>query len=342
MSAALKHAEHACHDLNRKQIETEMLKLRSDAEFKMWLRQHSQVSVWRELIYLAFDWLIVGICLWSLVSFKLPILAQVLLLFVVGSRQHALMTFVHEAAHYRISENKLFNDFIGNFFAAYPVLFSTSFYRKHHLAHHQYLNSESDPDVVRRKGQTQWQFPQNQSLFFKTLVSKIFVGGYEWLYVTSKISGLRTWNGPSDYARRILQSKLALSFFALIVGAIFLSPGFAMTCGYWMVALLVVVPLISHVRSVSEHWGLPWQHDLNDSRNILASPLELFFFGPHGVNLHLAHHLFPSVPFYHLPKLHAYLNKFEVYKDHAHNNSSYFLSERSVLNDIRSDIRAKP
>ena len=95
-------------------------------------------------------------------------------------------------------------------------------------------------------------------------------------------------------------------------------------------------PLFQRIRSISEHFGLPREHELNGSRNIVAGPIESFIFSPHNVNYHLAHHLFPSVPQHALPALHGALMENDVYRNYAHNNDSFIVKQESVFRDLQN------
>jgi fatty acid desaturase len=93
--------------------------------------------------------------------------------------------------------------------------------------------------------------------------------------------------------------------------------------------------VIERVRSISEHFALPYTHDFNQTRNIHCSPLEAFIFGPHNIRYHLTHHLHPSVPQYNLPALHKALMQDPEYAAHAHENDAYFYGgKKSVFQEL--------
>ena len=55
------------------------------------------------------------------------------------------------------------------------------------------------------------------------------------------------------------------------------------------------------------------------------------------INDHIAHHMFPSVPFHHVPRLHAALRDNGQFRDHALNQRSHFGSDTSVASAILVD-----
>lgn len=317
----------------RVQIDEELVRLKQSKTFNQKLKSLSRISTRRQLASLALDWFIIVGCFYTCMSASLGF--KILALLAIASRQHALLTFVHEGAHYRIAQNRRLNDFIANYLAAYPLLFSADWYRKHHGAHHQYLNTPQDPDVSRRIGKKEWVFPQTRETFFSATFTRLLKGGQEWITLSLMIARLLPWKGWKSMASDLRKNPgVGICYFILFVGLIASGHALVILCA-WFFSLLVIMPVFSHIRSVSEHWALPWEHELSDARNILANPIELFFIAPHGVNYHLVHHLFPSVPFYNLKELHCHLLEYEFYKKHAHTNTSYLISShRSVLSDV--------
>ena len=90
--------------------------------------------------------------------------------------------------------------------------------------------------------------------------------------------------------------------------------------------------MFQYIRSVAEHFGeLAYEDDLSASRTVKPALLERFFIAPHQVGYHLEHHLYPGVPFYHLPKLHQLLMKQKKYQEKAHITNGYV---RGLLNEL--------
>lgn len=292
---------------------------KKDPEVRKIVMAHSQVSLPRQLFSLAVDWAVMMAAMAVSMYYKNPF-AYLASVVVIASRQHALLVLMHEASHFRLSKNIKINDWVSDLLAAYPTMISTGDYRKHHTAHHKNTNTEQDPDWVRKAPLKEWQYPQRTSEISRTLIQQVAVGGYQWISLMAKMS-------KSDTRKKIYWASVALAVTALGVWPEFLL--------YWMVPLLTLFPLFQRIRSISEHFGLPREHELNGSRNIVAGPVESFIFSPHNVNYHLAHHLFPSVPQYELPSLHAALMKNEIYKNHAHNNDSFLVRSESVFRDLQ-------
>jgi len=93
---------------------------------------------------------------------------------------------------------------------------------------------------------------------------------------------------------------------------------------YWIVPLLTVFLAIRYLRNVAEHYAVEHEHVLNESRTVLAPVWELWLIAPWGLNYHLEHHLFPSVPCFKLGELHRLLMTREPYPQIAHITHGYF------------------
>jgi fatty acid desaturase len=261
--------------------------------------------------------------------------AYILACLLIAGRQHGFFALSHEAAHYRISGNKLWNDILGNSLFAYPVLFDTDGYRQNHLKHHGFLNSEQDPDWKRKIHLCQWQFPMPMSFVFKTLPKFVLWNGpKEWIMIMlqlARVLPLKDITKPESL-RKV--SVRALYYGALAVPLTYFSL-WGTFLAYWVIPLVFFFPSIQRVRSVAEHFGLAREHDLNSTRNVMAPWYERILFGPHNINYHLDHHLIASVPFYNLPKLHEILLENDTYRRLGHENTSYILpSARSLSRDL--------
>jgi fatty acid desaturase len=203
-------------------------------------------------------------------------------------------------------------------------------YRDHHWNHHRYTNTELDPDWNRKILAPQWQFPKTRIRFFRDLLPYCWGLGIAEMLFAVKILGRSASVWP-----RVAH---ALVFISLLIGTL----GPIRAAAYWLAPYFLVLPLLMKVRSVVEHLGLPNKNALNGTRNIVASPVERFFFGPHWNNLHLVHHLFPNVPWHNVPKLQTELMQDQSYALQAYQNASYFLpSAHPVVNDlIRASVQA--
>lgn len=297
------------------------------------LSEFSEINILNQIFSIAFDWaVILGAIAISQFNFNIPI--YIVAVLIIAGRQHALLAIMHDAAHLRISKNHIANDLLGNYFAAFPILAATEWYREHHGKHHRFLNTNQDPDWSRKITLEEWKFPQKISRFVKTMISQFLIGGYEWLTLMVNMSGLFPLSQLNN-RQRLVTLAHKISYYIVVLSVIFYFGHGHTFLMYWLVPLLVVFPALQRIRSISEHFGLAHTHELNDTRNLEANWFEKALFAPHNINYHLVHHMYPGIPQYNLKKLHQRLLMFEEYKEHAHQNDSYlFASPKSLLKDI--------
>lgn len=65
----------------------------------------------------------------------------------------------------------------------------------------------------------------------------------------------------------------------------------------WFVPGITVQVAIFRIRALAEHYGIEAEHELNQTRTVIPTWWERLLICPCGVNYHLEHHLFPSVPY---------------------------------------------
>lgn len=283
------------------------------------VRTYSSVNALRQSLTLFFDWSVV-VAVAAISSYSSHWAIYLLSILVIAGRQHALLVMMHEGAHYRLSPSKKVNDWIADFLAAYPLLFSTMAYRKNHLAHHKYTNTSEDPDWVRKASNPEWSYPQSKVRIFAVLFKQLLTAPRDWLMLALAVSR------DNIVQRSVYWGVMLTGFYAMGLGQELLL--------YWMVPLFTMYPVFQRYRSISEHFGLARTHEFNETRNTIANPLETMFFAPHNVNYHLAHHLFPSVPQYNLAALHREFMQVPIYRDYAHNSYGFFVGKNSVLGDL--------
>ncbi len=297
-------------------------------------RHLSQLRTWRSVLALATDWaVIVGVA--SACELWFNPLSYFLAIAIIAGRQHGFFVLIHEATHFRLSNSAKINDLLSDYFAAIPVFFDTHMYRMNHSKHHRFLNSEEDPDWVRKQGRPEWKFPIRKDYIAKTYPKfLLFRGAVEWMTISLIFSGVLPLKTMlTGYQRRLVLKRFV--YYAVAAALLTYTQLWTAFAMYWVVPLLFVFPSFQRVRSVAEHFGLKREHELNSSRNILAPWYETLFFAPHNVNYHLVHHMFPAVPFYNLKKLNTLLMEDADYRRLAHQNTSYIaLSAYALTKDL--------
>ena len=321
----------------RKTASNRILPLR---ELAAEVRQLSEISERTAFFALARQWLVIGLAISSfiLLSASLPwaLWVPVYLLtgLIVASRQHAFMALVHDGAHFRLVRNRPLNDFLSDFLCAFPVGMSTSVYRRLHLLHHQFTNTVEDPDWVGMHMHDDWHWPKDHVTTAKLFLFDLFG------LAAHKIFFLLFMWSPWQAA---VQEHVALTrpervrlicFLGLSAVTLTLTHGWGWFFLLWVVPMATFLGAMVRMRSIAEHLVCPSENELNESRHVEATWFERLTVAPLNVNYHLAHHLFPSVPWYNLPQLHSRMERLDVFRQHAKVTPSYFSLSHGVLSEV--------
>lgn len=287
------------------------------------MRELTRPSAARTILAVGGDWLLILGAAWASGQARsVPVyLAAVVL---IASRQHALLVLFHEAAHGHLFRSRWLNDLCGRAFTGLPFGMSLGRYREHHWQHHQYTNTARDPDWGRKVEHPAWRFPKAPSRFWRDFLPYLYGFGLVELWFAGRVIGVDRRELPA-----------ALVFWAACAAALTVTGTWAQFALYWLLPYFLLVPPLMKVRSIVEHLALGNKGELTAARNVVGSPLESFFFGPHSNSLHLIHHLFPQVPWHRVAGLREELLGDEAYRAGAHENIGYFLPwEGSVYRDL--------
>ena len=279
------------------------------------IRKLSQIDSVKFTAAALFEFGLIAAAIWTSETWWNPLI-YALAVIVIGSRINGLGGLMHDAAHYRAYENRQLNDLIGEILAL-PTSASMAGYRNTHFAHHRELNSEKDPDWQRNVGLKEFEFPAPRAsvlMYFAQYLAGLKIGAALFGFHKNK----ETRDVPAAVARArlvffagLLAASIALGFWKLVLL-------------YWIVPLLTVFLAIRYLRNVAEHYAVEHENVLNESRTVLAPFWELWLIAPWGLNYHLEHHLFPSVPCFRLKELHELLMTRQPYPEIAHVTHGYF------------------
>jgi fatty acid desaturase len=294
-------------------------------------RELSQVSSGRALIPLFFDLCLIAACIYaSKILFPSSAAAYLGAIALIAGRQHGLFALMHEGTHFRFfPQRRGLNDFLSEAFTAYPLFVSMEAYRKHHSAHHRFLNTEQDPDWTRKIKFKSWVYPTTRGELLKR--ASLYLVGFGIIEMLGAIVLLSGFTN----ARKVLTR---LAYYGVAFGMLHhlgLWQDFAL---YWLMPFFSFLPVFMKVRSVAEHFGIENKNELNQTRTIESNWIAKLFLNPHNVALHLEHHMCPSIPQYRLPEFHQWLAGQAEFKQGAHLNDSYFVGgENSFLQDLIAD-----
>lgn len=268
---------------------------------KFQLSEIRQKSDMRNIIALLFDWgmMALGISLFYLFPNFLTFLISTV---IIGSRQFALAVLAHDGAHHLLFKNAKINDFVSQWFCAYPVFQDNRVYRPYHLKHHRFTETEDDPDISLSA-----PFPITKKSFARKVIRDL--------------SGITGYKRYSSVVKGILKTEASSSMtkitkiwdksrgFLITNSVIFLLISYfshwSLFFMLWWFPAFTYYSLIIRIRNIAEHCVTPGNTEFDNTRTTRASFLIRFLLAPHRVNFHLEHHLFMVCPWYNLPKAHS-------------------------------------
>jgi len=307
------------------------------------LKRLSQVDPWRSTLHIALEWGAILLCASLCWRFWHPLL-YVLSVVFIGARQHALLILMHDGSHLRLFRSRRVNDWLTEVFLAWPfVAFSMRDYRRSHFAHHRFVNSDRDPDWMRKRNRD-WAFPMGPLALTKLLVSILLGGGiarqlgYARNVSRAPEADAQSARQPDPLARELTIGRivfLAASAALLVVLDLWLP--FLL---FWVVPFATWTQLALHLRSIAEHFAIPEGEGMwGDTRNTLPGVLDRIFLGSKNIGYHIDHHLYPSVPFHRLPELHALLMRDPRYRGGAHQTRGYWRVLRECVTARPLEVR---
>ncbi len=273
----------------------------------------SRISPWRSAWSLAQECLVLGALIGAALTWWTPWMV-IPCVILIGTRQHALFVLAHESAHYRLFERRWLNDFAGRLCATVQGL-SMRTYRVIHRLHHNNLYTELDPDTALHGG-----YPRGKAYLVRKLL-KDLAGFTAWKTYAYFLGGAPALNTATNVAIRPLDDTsvklraearsdrntvVAFHAFALIA---FAASGYLVEyLVLWILPLVTVVQTILRLRAIAEHGATTdFSSPLTAARTNLVPAWLGWLLFPHNVNHHIEHHLYASVPQYHLPALHREL-----------------------------------
>jgi fatty acid desaturase len=252
----------------------------------------------------------------------------------IASRQHALGVLMHDASHYKLLSNRTLNDLVGNLLCALPVGMTVARYRADHSRHHQAPNTDRDPYfAIFQKNPRSWQWPKPQREACGVLARDL-----TGLHMPDLMRETANW-GPwqNHFSQSLRPPPLTLSeratvysFYGVVLALVAMTGAWLKFLLLWVVPFIMIAPFLIRIRSLGEHFGLPGEGN-EATRHIDGTWYERWAFSPLNSNHHLTHHLFPSVPWFNLPKMTAVLFADPEFSQAAHRSATYIGMMRDEL-----------
>ena len=292
---------------------------RSELLSKAQLRELNELRPWIAVKDTFISWTIIVAC-WAYVYFFTHWYNVLLVIPIIGCQLYALMILAHDGLHRRLFSTIKMNDLWCDVFLLGPILAVTRINRNNHINHHQRLSTPQDPD--RYKYQSTNKSTVIDLFLFLTGVSTFFKTIYNVFFAKRKSTGQVKKEQGYSLANLLI----------VILWQILLLGGLTWFFGWWGYIALFAFPfyvfayLADTIRVFCEHSQPEIDTEETDKKRLItvtSNWLERQFFAPHNMNLHMPHHLWPSIPYYNLPEADRLIQKSPLRDDRLIWRNSY-------------------
>lgn len=232
---------------------------------------------------------------------------------VIGAAQYALFIMGHDAIHYTLHPQREVNDNVSKWLIHGPMCMGFEDGRRSHLKHHRLLGTAEDPDrYIHRLSD------KNSPLSFLLFCSGLATFGKTVLKVTPFGKLLESGNKaavegvakPSGVLLVYFRDRIPAIIAQLILIGIIMWIGLPSWAYFvlWIAPIYFFVFLPDEIRAFCDHAVKDIDDDRADPERLISyhPPLvEALFLAPHNMHFHAEHHLWPSIPYYNLPRAHA-------------------------------------
>lgn len=289
---------------------------------------HRGNNNWHGLAYLGLDWLIIALTVAATLWSGMNMIIYVLAVLVIGSRQRALRSLVHEASHYKLLRNRRANTWFGRLFAAFPLLEGLSGYLCAHCAHHRYLwDQKRDPKRCQYEALGLIR-PRDPVRFRRRHIIRPIL----LIHAPYNIISALSWR---DEERRETIARFIFLGLAVLVTVVM---GWTATVvALWLVPYCTTYQVFRYWSDIADHAGLESEDTWQSTRSWSASWLVRAMLAPHNANWHLSHHLFPAVPQYRTGEMDRLLRKVPEYRG-GHHCEGFFRPRRADRPSVIQDV----
>jgi beta-carotene hydroxylase len=215
---------------------------------------------------------------------------------------HLLGWVGHEGFHFNLHENKKASAVLGILFSSMIMSFMQVGAAISHKTHHALTNQAGDPDIeIFRRFRTFW----SRVLLGRVTCNRIYLRNTARMLLGREFPeywARPPFRWPTMRRLAVLNVMASLAFLSLYVAIAWRHPLGAAAA---LAAPHLVGVFYTGLRSYVEHAGTA-VGDFRDSRTRTAPFFSWWYYFN---NYHLEHHLYPSVPCYRLPRVHAWLRE---------------------------------
>ena len=275
------------------------------------IRQLYRLDNYHGVLALLGGYIAIALCI--LLAEQFGWIAYVFAVLIIGSRQRALATLTHEAAHGTLAKDHRLNRVLGTYFSGYLLFMLFHSYRKSHIdSHHgNFGDVQKDSDYIYMLENGVYDRSSRSAYVWNLLISPLLLlklPSYVSYLVRDRLLALNDKKGRAELLR-VVAFWIAL---LVAIGTAGLLTEFLL---YWIIPFFTAYQILGWYIELSEHAPMmDARLDVHMSRNRNSHWCEWALTGLHGESFHLAHHLWPRVPFWRMTELNAILRDDPVYR----------------------------
>ena len=258
-----------------------------------------------------------GLLVWnSLPNWYLLVPASILYGFTLVT----MFAAMHECVHRTAFASPIWNEVFG-WVAGLLSFYNFTYYRHYHTWHHRYTQDpERDPELMTPK-------PRNLFEYFVEISAVTFWLMRPILFARLALGQTQAYPFVPESARRKVAISAGIQLAIYVAGIVAISVGFMQPLYFFFLPALLAQPLLRAI-VLAEHTGCSLdENGLTNTRTTLTSfPIRLLMWN---MPYHTEHHLYPSIPFYQLPKAHV-----EIKDRLVHLSPSYLAANRTIIETL--------
>ncbi len=214
--------------------------------------------------------------------------------FIGAVPMHDVLFHTHEGAHRRLARRRWLNEVASTIGHALFGM-SGAGYREFHLRHHRFAHTDKDPEFL--------------------LMNRIAKGAPGWAWLAMPLAAIWPTTVAPLAVRGALRRRVARDVAVIFAlhAALAAALGVAGWATWILAPMLTSLALVVTIRSLCEHHGTRAGDRWTNVRGMEVGALLGFLWS--NASYHAEHHLFPSVPFQHLPKVRRMLR--DAYVEHG-------------------------
>lgn len=290
-------------------------------EIKDELRPLYKSNNYKGIIGILYDYLVIALAI-ALGNYNIWFYPLAVL--IIGSRQRALATILHDASHLCLAKSKKLNYILGTYFSGYLIGQEFNVYKDSHVkGHHTHLgNPDKDPDYQYHIESGLYKLKNNNHFLFKYVLRPLFLLNIvSYAYYVFKNRMLQFKKYPKQYIAMI-------ALWIVIIGILLYFGAIKFLLLYWIVPYFTSFMVIGWFIEMAEHYPLVLNNKkgIKMTRNRFSHWFEAFFLSIHAENYHLTHHLQASIPYWNISKAHKIMMKDSEYRELNEQMGGVFIS----------------